>query len=43
MSTAVALVGTRRAFRVVERNARTYLRMWPAFVSGFLEPVFYLF
>ncbi len=43
MSTAVALVGSRRAFRVVERNARTYLRMWPAFLSGFLEPVFYLF
>jgi lipooligosaccharide transport system permease protein len=40
--TAVALLGTRRAFRVVERNARSYLRMWPAFVSGFLEPVFYL-
>ena len=43
MSTAIALVGTRRAMRVVERNARTYLRMWPAFLSGFLEPVFYLF
>ncbi|HLM29658.1 MAG TPA: ABC transporter permease [Acidimicrobiales bacterium] len=43
MSTAVALVGSRRAFRVVERNARTYVRMWPAFLSGFLEPVFYLF
>ncbi|HZA88032.1 MAG TPA: ABC transporter, partial [Acidimicrobiales bacterium] len=36
-------MGSRRAFRVVERNARTYVRMWPAFLSGFLEPVFYLF
>jgi lipooligosaccharide transport system permease protein len=43
MSTALALVGTRRALRVVERNSRTYLRMWPAFLSGFLEPVLYLF
>ncbi len=43
MSTALALVGTRRALRVVERNTRSNLRMWPAFLSGFLEPVFYLF
>ena len=43
MSTVVALVGTRRIGRVVERNARAYLRMWPAFVSGFAEPFFYLF
>lgn len=43
MSTAIALVGTRRAMRVVERNTRSYLRMWPAFLSGFVEPVFYLF
>jgi lipooligosaccharide transport system permease protein len=41
--TAIALIGTRRAISVVERNVRSYLRMWPAFVSGFLEPVFYLF
>jgi len=40
---AVALVGTRRSLRVVERNVRSYARMWPAFVSGFVEPVFYLF
>jgi lipooligosaccharide transport system permease protein len=43
VSTAVALLGTRRAFRVVERNTRSWLRMWPAFLSGFLEPVLYLF
>jgi len=43
VSTAIALIGTRRALRVVERNTRSYLRMWPAFLSGFLEPVFYLF
>jgi lipooligosaccharide transport system permease protein len=28
---------------VVERNARAYLRMWAPFVTGFFEPVFYLF
>jgi lipooligosaccharide transport system permease protein len=41
--TVIALVGSRRAISVVERNVRSYLRMWPAFLSGFLEPVFYLF
>ena len=41
--TALALVGTRRVTRVVERNARVNVRMWPAFVSGFFEPAFYLF
>ncbi|HEX6235811.1 MAG TPA: ABC transporter permease [Acidimicrobiales bacterium] len=40
--TALALVGGSRSLRVVERNVRSYLRMWPAFVSGFVEPVFYL-
>ena len=39
----VALAGTRRTLRVVERNARTYLRAWPVFLSGFVEPAFYLF
>jgi lipooligosaccharide transport system permease protein len=43
VSTAVAMLGTRRALRVVEHNARAYLRMWPVLVSGFLEPAFYLF
>jgi lipooligosaccharide transport system permease protein len=43
VSTAVALLGPQRALRVVERNARAYLRMWAPLVTGFLEPVFYLF
>lgn len=43
MSTALALVGSRRALRVVERNARVNIRAWPVFASGFLEPFFYLF
>jgi lipooligosaccharide transport system permease protein len=41
VSATVAL-GTRHALRVVERNGRSYLRQWPAFVSGFFEPVLYL-
>ncbi|HLM64775.1 MAG TPA: ABC transporter permease [Acidimicrobiales bacterium] len=41
--TAIALVGTKRTLRVVERNVRSYARMWPAFLTGFLEPIFYLF
>ncbi len=28
---------------VVERNVLTYRRQWVAFLTGFLEPVFYLF
>ena len=28
---------------VVERNVLTYRRQWVAFITGFLEPVFYLF
>jgi lipooligosaccharide transport system permease protein len=43
MNTAVALAGSRRTLRVVERNSRTYLRAWPVFLSGFVEPFFYLF
>jgi lipooligosaccharide transport system permease protein len=35
-------LGSRRALRLVERNARVYFRMWLMFVSGFFEPVFYL-
>jgi lipooligosaccharide transport system permease protein len=41
--TAVGLLGPRRTMRVVERNVRSYARMWPAFLSGFVEPIFYLF
>lgn len=35
-------LGSRRALRLVERNARVYVRMWVVFVSGFFEPLFYL-
>jgi lipooligosaccharide transport system permease protein len=37
------LVGTGGARYLVERNARVYRREWLVLVSGFLEPVFYLF
>lgn len=35
---AIGLAGV-----VVERNVLTYRRQWVAFLTGFLEPVFYLF
>jgi lipooligosaccharide transport system permease protein len=38
----VALFGTRRARRLVERNIMVYRRGWVYFVSGFFEPFFYL-
>jgi lipooligosaccharide transport system permease protein len=38
----VALLGTRRARRLVERNILVYRRAWVYFVSGFFEPFFYL-
>jgi len=34
--------GSRRAFRVVERNARVYRHTWMVLFSGFFEPLFYL-
>ena len=37
------LVGTGGARYLVERNVRVYRREWLVLVSGFLEPVFYLF
>jgi lipooligosaccharide transport system permease protein len=37
------LLGTGGARHLVERNARVYRREWMVLVSGFLEPVFYLF
>jgi lipooligosaccharide transport system permease protein len=37
------LVGTGGARYLVERNARVYRREWLVLISGFLEPVFYLF
>jgi lipooligosaccharide transport system permease protein len=36
------LVGSRRALRLVERNAWVYRRLWVMFVSGLFEPIFYL-
>jgi lipooligosaccharide transport system permease protein len=43
MSAVLALAGTRRTLRVVERNGRAYFRTWPVFLSSFFEPFFYLF
>jgi len=40
--TPSALVGSRRARRIVERNALVYRRGWIFLVSGFFEPFFYL-
>lgn len=36
-------LGTGRAKLLIERNFLVYRRSWVPFVSGFLEPVFYLF
>jgi lipooligosaccharide transport system permease protein len=38
-----SLLGRRSARHVVERNALVYRRLWMVLVSGFFEPVFYLF
>jgi lipooligosaccharide transport system permease protein len=32
----------RRPWRLVERNVLAYRRIWPIFLSGFFEPVFFL-
>ncbi len=40
--TPPALVGARRAGRIVERNVLVYRRGWIYLVSGFFEPFFYL-
>ena len=40
---ALTVMSGRRVVRVAERNARVYVRAWPAFLSGFFEPAFYLF
>ncbi len=37
------MLGATLARVVVERNVMTYRRQWVAFVTGFFEPVFYLF
>jgi lipooligosaccharide transport system permease protein len=36
------LIAVRRPQRMVERSAMVYRRTWMIFVSGFLEPLFYL-
>jgi lipooligosaccharide transport system permease protein len=41
--TPPAVYGIRRAPAVIERNYVVYRRSWLIFVSGFFEPVFYLF
>jgi len=33
---------TRRPLRLVERNARVSVKLWPLLLAGFLEPLFYL-
>jgi lipooligosaccharide transport system permease protein len=38
----LAMLGTRRSRRLVERNILVYRRGWIFFVSGFFEPFFYL-
>jgi len=39
----LAAFGTRRSLRVFERNYVAYRRIWVVLISGFFEPVFYLF
>ncbi len=39
---SVALFGSRRSRRLVERNVMVYRRGWMYFVSGFFEPFLYL-
>ena len=40
--TPVSALGSRRALRLVERNALVYRRGWAFLVTGFFEPFFYL-
>ncbi len=40
--TPLALVGSARSRRLVERNILVYRRLWPMLVTGFFEPFFYL-
>lgn len=43
MTTGVLTPGLAMWRAVVERNVVTFRRQWIAFVTGFAEPVFYLF
>ena len=36
------MIATRRAVRIVERNALAYRRMWYVFLAGFFEPILFL-
>jgi lipooligosaccharide transport system permease protein len=36
------VVSRRRPLRILERNGLAYRRMWPVFLTGLLEPVFFL-
>ena len=40
--TPLALFGSARSRRLVERNILVYRRLWPMLVTGFFEPFFYL-
>jgi lipooligosaccharide transport system permease protein len=40
--TPIAILGSRRARRLIERNVTVYRTLWMYFVSGFFEPFFYL-
>jgi lipooligosaccharide transport system permease protein len=40
--TSVFLPGSRRSFRLVERNLFVYSHTWLVILSGFFEPLFYL-
>lgn len=41
-TSVVPLTGTQAALLLVERNVITYRSAWKLFITGFLEPVFYL-
>jgi lipooligosaccharide transport system permease protein len=40
--TPTFLIGSRRSFRLVERNLYVYRNTWLVILSGFFEPLFYL-
>jgi lipooligosaccharide transport system permease protein len=40
--TSTFLIGSRRSFRLVERNLYVYRHGWLVILSGFFEPLFYL-
>ena len=40
--TPLFMIGSRRAFRIIERNLLVYKHGWLVLLSGFFEPLFYL-